>query len=168
MWWIEPGDTSRVVTATWTPQRTLWIGLAVSMLTALVCLVLVARRRRTEVGDGSFAITASESETNSADSAPRRLAIVTAVVTAIVVSPLWALLPLALIRRRFSAWALRVGGVLLGLAALFMLLQQIRTGADPGFGWPSVFRRAHRPALAGLVLVVMGSWGDPRRRVTNS
>lgn len=167
-WWVEPGDTPRVVTATWTPQRTLWIGLAVSLLTALICLVLVARRRRTEVGDGSFAITESESETIGTDSAPRRLAIVTAVITAIVVSPLWALLPLALIRRRFSLWALRVGGILLGLAALFMMLQQIRTGADPGFGWPSVFRRAHRPALAGLVLVVMGSWGDPRRRVTNS
>ncbi|MFM1751428.1 MAG: hypothetical protein RL119_390, partial [Actinomycetota bacterium] len=43
------------------------------------------------------------------------------------------------------------GLVALGLA--FLLAQQIRTGAEPGFSWPSIFARAHRPTLAGLVLL---------------
>ena len=45
---------------------------------------------------------------------------------------------------------------------LFLIAQQIRTGAEPSFGWPSVFRRAHRPVLLGVVLISLSSWMAPR------
>ncbi|MFZ9398080.1 MAG: hypothetical protein ACO28Q_05820 [Ilumatobacteraceae bacterium] len=107
------------------------------------------------------------------DSNPRRLALTTTAITALVVGPLWALVPLILVRKSFATWARRLGFALIVLAGLFVIAQQIRTGADPGFGWPSVFRRAHRPALLGLVLVTMGWWGQsnvggPSRRMSDS
>ena len=97
----------------------------------------------------------------------------TAVITAVVVGPLWAVVPLVLVRKNFATWARRVGVALIVLAGLFVVAQQIRTGADPGFGWPSVFRRAHRPALVGLILVTLGWWGqsnasDSHRKMSDS
>ncbi|MEI7506929.1 MAG: hypothetical protein WCK23_08955, partial [Actinomycetes bacterium] len=41
---------------------------------------------------------------------------------------------------------------------LFLIAQQIRTGAAPSFGWPSVFRRSHRPVLLGIVLLSLSTW----------
>ena len=169
-WWLEPSDTTRTVDATWTPQRTLWFGLAASLATLAVCCFLVVRRprRRAESRvDTSIHIAVAH------DSNPRRLALTTTAITALVVGPLWALVPLILVRKSFATWARRLGFALIVLAGLFVIAQQIRTGADPGFGWPSVFRRAHRPALLGLVLVTMGWWGQsnvggPSRRMNDS
>jgi hypothetical protein len=44
---------------------------------------------------------------------------------------------------------------------LFLIAQQIRTGADPSFGWPSVFRRSHQPVFLGVVLVALAAWLKP-------
>ena len=55
-----------------------------------------------------------------------------------------------------------VGVALISLGMLFLIAQQIRTGADPSFGWPSVFRRAHRPVLLGVVLISLSSWMAPQ------
>jgi hypothetical protein len=49
----------------------------------------------------------------------------------------------------------RLAIVSVGIGYLFVVVQQIRTGADPGFGWPSVFERAHRPMLATLIVYVI-------------
>ena len=169
-WWLDPSDTTRTVEASWAPQRTLWFGLGLSLFTVLLCcgLALWPSRRRDAV-----VISTSTDDDIVRDSSPRRLALTTVAVTAFVVGPLWAIVPLVLVRKSFSTWARRIGIALIVLAGLFVIAQQIRTGADPGFGWPSVFRRAHRPALLGLVLVTMGWWGqsnasDSRRRMSDS
>lgn len=167
-WWLEPSDSSRTVDTTWTPQRTLWFGLGLSLLTVMACCVLVMwpSRRRAEVAMLAHTVGPRASR-------PRRLALGAAVITALVVGPLWALVPLLLVRKTFATWARRIGTTLIVLAGLFVIAQQIRTGADPGFGWPSVFRRAHRPAMVGLILVTLGWWGqsnasDPRHRMSDS
>lgn len=169
-WWLEPSDNSRTIETSWTPQRTLWFGLGLSLLTVLLCCALAvwpARRRATIATQTSAPIVGSRA------SQPRRLALTTAVITAVVVGPLWAVVPLVLARKNFATWARRVGVALIVLAGLFVFAQQIRTGADPGFGWPSVFRRAHRPALVGLIFVSLGWWGqsnasDSHRRMSDS
>lgn len=169
-WWLEPSDNSRTIETSWTPQRTLWFGLGLSLLTVLLCCALAvwpARRRAAIATQTSAPIVGSRA------SQPRRLALTTAVITAVVVGPLWAVVPLVLARKNFATWARRVGVALIVLAGLFVFAQQIRTGADPGFGWPSVFRRAHRPALVGLILVTLGWWGqsnasDSHRRMSDS
>jgi arabinofuranan 3-O-arabinosyltransferase len=55
-WTVRPGKAGTIdVVLRWTPQRTVWIGLAVSVLAVLACLVLVFVRRRsvaTESGPG--------------------------------------------------------------------------------------------------------------------
>jgi hypothetical protein len=56
----------------------------------------------------------------------------------------------------------KAGLALIALGMLFLIAQQIRTGAEPSFGWPSVFRRAHRPVLLGVVLISLSSWISPR------
>ena len=169
-WWLEPSDNSRTIETSWTPQRTLWLGLGLSLLTVLLCCALAvwpARRRAAIATQTSAPIVGSRA------SQPRRLALTTAVITAVVVGPLWAVVPLVLARKNFATWARRVGVALIVLAGLFVFAQQIRTGADPGFGWPSVFRRAHRPALVGLIFVSLGWWGqsnasDSHRRMSDS
>jgi hypothetical protein len=57
-----------------------------------------------------------------------------------------------------------VGIALISLGMLFLIAQQIRTGADPSFGWPSVFRRSHQPILLGLVLITIDSWSATRSK----
>jgi hypothetical protein len=58
----------------------------------------------------------------------------------------------------------KVGLVLVTLGMLFLIAQQIRTGAVPSFGWPSVFRRSHQPILLGLVLITIDSWSATRSK----
>ncbi len=46
-WTVRPGQAGTIdVVLRWTPQRTVWIGLAVSVVAALACLALVFVRRR--------------------------------------------------------------------------------------------------------------------------
>ena len=97
------------------------------------------------------------------------------------VTPIWVLIALLLVAadlilrpRLIRAAAsmsslIVVGATLIGIALAFLFAQQIRTGAEPGFGWPSVFERGHRVMLTGLLLVIVGSWVAPDRdSVTNS
>jgi len=49
------------------------------------------------------------------------------------------------------------------VSLFFLFAQQIRTGAEPGFGWPSVFEKGHRPLLAGVLLLIAGSWSTAPR-----
>jgi hypothetical protein len=89
----------------------------------------------------------------------------TALVIATAVSPIWALVPLIVgfvtgfaptTRRHLGVILTATGLSLITLGFLFVIAQQVRTGADPGFGWPSVFARAHRPALCGVVMWGLG------------
>ena len=91
-------------------------------------------------------------------------------------APIWGVLSLALLLavrilgRRWSKLANgpwnpteMIGAGLMAVGFAFLFAQQIRTGAEPGFGWPSVFERSHRVLLTGLLLVLAGSWGAPDR-----
>ncbi|MFM8857323.1 MAG: hypothetical protein ACKOI2_09000, partial [Actinomycetota bacterium] len=74
---------------------------------------------------------------------------------AILVTPVWGI-PIALailLCPRVLLGTLAITSV--GIGYIFVVLQQIRTGAQPGFGWPAVFERAHRPMLASLVVYVL-------------
>jgi hypothetical protein len=68
------------------------------------------------------------------------------------IAVLWAIL------HRYPQFIRSAGFSLVTLAMLYLLIQQKRYGFAAGFDWPSHFRRAHRPAMGGLVLIFLGSW----------
>ncbi len=162
VWIIPAADSDATFTTTWTPQLLMWIGLALSGLTVLAASILVLLTRR-------------ESETNvlrparpDAESTTRRSLLVVAlcvVTVAVAVAPQWGLVPLVIgivaiatpsLRHRVESPLVAIGLVLIGLGLLFVVAQRIRTGAEPGFGWPSVFARGHRPVLTGVVMWGLG------------
>lgn len=159
-WILEPSSTAREISTTWRPQRIMWVGLAVSAATIFgaAIVVLITTRRRSRTSDVVAASTGPI--TVDTDRGSLAAGLGTVAVVALTVAPVWGLVPLALMvaarfsRRRISSLVEPVGLTLVLLGLLFVVAQQIRTGADPGFGWPSVFARAHRPVLAGLVM-----WG---------
>jgi drug/metabolite transporter (DMT)-like permease len=84
------------------------------------------------------------------------------VLAALVISPVYGLLAgiIAALTFRFGRTH-TVGIALISLGMLFLIAQQIRTGADPSFGWPSVFRRSHQPVFLGVVLLALAAWLKP-------
>ena len=164
VWRLGASDDVRESTTTWQPQTLMWFGLGGSGFALLAILVVTAfleRRRR----NGSPNLAESSPSdvvcSHALPPADRRVTVTLATVAlvAVVVSPAWALAPLAShvvsrvippLRRTLAFLGLAL--IITGL--LFVIAQQVRTGADPGFGWPSVFARAHRPVLVGLVM-----WG---------
>ena len=46
-WLVDPGDADEPLDhAEWTPQRRVWLGLGITALGLLLCLVLIVRRRK--------------------------------------------------------------------------------------------------------------------------
>lgn len=82
------------------------------------------------------------------------------VLGALVVSPIWGMTIALLwaILHRYPHVIRSIGFSLVAIALLYLLIQQKRYGFAAGFDWPSHFRRAHRPAMGGLVLIFLGSW----------
>lgn len=172
-WILEASETTRPFTTTWRPQTLMWIGLTLSALTLLTVVsvaVVVERRRRSTTASRPSNAT-RETDSVHVGTTTRWAGLTTVAVVALTVSPLWAVLPLSILvasriatrvaRRRVenfdpSKLVSRIGLALVLLGLLFVIAQQIRTGAAPGFGWPSAFARAHRPALAGVVMWGLG------------
>lgn len=143
LWPVE--SEVRSVRVTWSPQRLMWLALAITAV-SLAALAVWARRSR---------------PVSSIAGRPRRppsrvgLTGTSFVLATLTIGPLWGLGVAVLVaaighRPRMVAAA---GSFLVSLAMLFLVAQQIRTGVLPGFAWPDTFARAHRPTLAGLVLI---------------
>jgi hypothetical protein len=79
-------------------------------------------------------------------------ALVISLVWGIAIAVLWAVL------HRYPHFIRSIGFSLVALSMLYLLIQQQRYEFAAGFDWPSHFRRAHRPAMGGLVLMFLGSW----------
>jgi arabinofuranan 3-O-arabinosyltransferase len=144
----------------WTPQMRMWIGIAITLIGlifGLVVLSLPRLRRRTLRPDAQDVIQPLLVQSG--------ITAVTyaAIIGAIVISPLYGILGGLIAAATFRSRSMHKAGLaLIALGMMFLIAQQIRTGADPSFGWPSVFRRAHRPVLLGIVLISLSSWMAPR------
>jgi hypothetical protein len=144
----------------WTPQMRMWIGIAITLIGlifGLVVLSLPRLRRRTLRPDAQDVIQPLLVQSG--------ITAVTyaAIIGAIVISPLYGILAGLIAAATFRSRSMHKAGLaLIALGMMFLIAQQIRTGADPSFGWPSVFRRAHRPVLLGIVLISLSSWMAPR------
>jgi arabinofuranan 3-O-arabinosyltransferase len=175
-WRIDPKDGRTVdVTLTWTPQRTVWMAFAISGATMLLCtalaLGLLTRRRRAMAAQpaeaaGSFdEPPAFRWPIAAAGTRPRGLviaatAIGAGLVAAVLIKPLPGMLVglfvlAALLRARWRV-VLAIGApVALGLAALYVLLEQTLNEYPPVFEWPTFFDRVH--VLGSLAVALLAA-----------
>jgi len=159
LWQLDPTTEGARFSAQWMPQRIVWAGLTITLISIVFCAsLLFTRRRKTVVAPGT---------TFDGRAIPPWFV---ALVVGLVVTPSWGAITLIVAltasrgARRFGRPVLQtLGSVLITVSLLFLFAQQIRTGAAPGFGWPSVFERGHRPLLAGVLLLTAGSWSPAPR-----
>ena len=95
-------------------------------------------------------------------------AIVVALLTAFVLSPLWAI-PLGLaafVSARWRRWRFVVSvGAVAGVVLVggLYVVRQVVSKPQPGFGWVTRFEFAHRLAFAALLLLVVDAVVEHRR-----
>jgi len=169
-----PGGGPVRVSLTWEPQRTVDVGLLVSVAGGLVCLVLLAIGGRWErplpegADDIELATPLAGLGPSLATWEAAVAAVVVALVTAFVLSPLWAV-PLgvaAFVSARWQRWRFVVSvGAVAGVALVGVLyvVRQIVSKPQPGFGWVTRFEFAHRIAFAALLLLVVDAVVEHRR-----
>jgi hypothetical protein len=160
LWRLSDTQDGAQFETNWTPQLRMWIGITITLIGLLIGLVVLAvpRLRRRTLRPDTHEVT-QPILVHSA------LTVVTyaAIIGAIVVSPLYGILAGLIAATTFrSRWIHKAGLALIALGMVFLIAQQIRTGAEPSFGWPSVFRRAHRPVLLGVVLISLSTWMAPQ------
>jgi hypothetical protein len=167
-WRIDPRRAhTMTVTLTWTPQRQVWIALALSGITMLLCTALAlglwSRRR----AGSRVAVETTDHEPvfrpplAAVGRRPGRVAIIagslgTALVTALLVRPLAGLLVgalvfLALARPRWRTLLALGAPASLGLAGLYVVGKQWRFVYPSVFEWPTFFDRV---AILGWLAVV--------------
>ena len=178
-WYVDPkGRRELGVTLAWTPQRSVWVALALSSASFALCLVLALwgwRRRPSQVGltRASRGVGPALPELSSPLSFARDasrlrpvqatvLAVSCGVVAGLVVSPLvgvgtLAAVALSLRRGRYSRAVITGGAVAaVGLTAAFVLARQVFHGGPPAdFTWVTYFEPAH--VLAWIALVFLAA-----------
>jgi hypothetical protein len=178
-WKLTPGRTGTIdVTLTWTPQRTVWVAIAISAVTMLVCLVLVLglRRRRTR-RRGAPAPSTDLAPSSLPDQAAvlelpgRRDAMLGRAATgagtlgvalgAAALSRWWvgvvvgAAFLLGARRPRLRWIGALTAPAALAVAAGYVVVQQARYGYAPVLEWPSFFDRVN--ALAWLAVLLLAA-----------
>lgn len=137
------------LSVTWAPQRLVWWGL---MITGLTMVLLMVAALRDLSGR-----PAPRDERRSVPMASRWpvVPLTALVIGSLVIDPLWgvALGVLGAVFSRRPRSLAVLGWFLVAASMAFLVAQQVRTGAAPGFTWPSVFMRAHRPVLAGVTVL---------------
>ena len=170
LWSIAPSAETRSFSARWTPQIRLWVGLGVTVLGLVLSLVVLSTSRLRRRSSTSLDRIRSSSEPESSPLGPISVVGLALAAGFILISPFFGILAAvitALCGRRNRLLG-TVGLILTGLGLLFVVAQLIRTGAQPGFGWPSVFHRAHRPTLLGILLVALAPWNRSPSEVENT
>ena len=167
-WLVRPPSSNFTMTLEWKPQQRVWIALAISGFTLLVCLVLVLVQRRRSRERLRLAATRDDapvvgSPFVAAGRAPGTVAaVVTAVAAGVVagfVSLWWigavaALLVFAVARRPRIRPVLTIGAPgALALVGLFTAVQQYRNKYFPTFEWPKHFDRVNDLAWLAIVLL---------------
>ena len=156
-WLVNPGRASTLsVTLKWTPQNRIWVALAISGLTMLLCalLALWPRRRavvaRVDHPDGPVELA---SPLVARGSTPSRRAVISttaavALVAGLIVNPLVGIIAGALtvgvLVRPQLRWLLTVGApAALAVAGGYVFIEQWRFKYPTIFTWPTFFDNVH-------------------------
>lgn len=155
-WYVEPeGPGTLEASIRWAPQRAVDIGLLLSLVGVLVCLVLVVRapRRVRPV----VPIPGPELGWRPTVRAGPLFVVGTGLLTAVFVHP-FAAVPAAaavVVARRWPLAGRLLPFALVSFAAAQVLVLQVRRDHVAAFNWPQHFGGAHVAALLGVVLLAV-------------
>ena len=191
-WLIDPAEAAPdggtiAVSLEWTPQRLVWVAMALSVVGILVCLLLLWRNPRRFAlataglrGDGWALPIEPQREPlaplpKGAQAPVRTVVLTTAaatVVAALLIGLPWApVVGAATVlaqRWRWGPVTVRLAAVgMLALSALSVVVRQRRNEFPPDFIWPNHFEAVHRVVLVALALLVIDAlWGRRKDRAT--
>ena len=171
-WRIDPAKVGPDATfvVEWTPQRTVWIALALSLFGVLITLAVAAfdpnllAGRRNLAGARVSRVLALPPMDRFGVPRPALKAAVVAVIAGLAgiaafgvpIGVLAGVLTFAVLVRP-ATWpvlrAVGVGGYALG--ALYVIAKQLRNGYELGFEWPNLFPAAHLLVLVSLAMVAV-------------
>jgi hypothetical protein len=166
-WRVNPKDGRPLsVTFTWTPQRRIWIALAISAVTMVLCTALALRPRRPRIPVDAAHVDrplAFRSPFGSSGSPPSRRAVVSTTLAVAIASSLlvtWWMglvvgaVTLAVLLRPPLRWLLTVGApAALAAAGAYVVVQQTRHLYPAVFEWPTFFDAVHVVALLAVLLL---------------
>jgi arabinofuranan 3-O-arabinosyltransferase len=171
-WWLEPSTAQRSVRFEWGEQRPVTIGLAVSGVAVIACIVVAVVDRRRRPGRLVMPPRLDLMERGPVEWAWWAPALVTGGAALALIGPLWAVagaLIGALAGRLGRPRLLATGAVVVWLAIGAILVT--RTYLDqpfPGPGWPGEFATWHRPGVFVLALLAGSLTAPDRRRPVGS
>jgi arabinofuranan 3-O-arabinosyltransferase len=163
-WRLPPSATPVTVTMTWTPQRTMWIGMALAACALVACGVLVWRDK------AKAEMVAARPPVIDWPSAPvgRRRSLIAAgtmvIAAALVISPKYAVVAavvgvaVVVLRRTLVAGVASL--VLIASLAALILRRQIRYRLVANPSWPAAFDDLHRFGLLVVVLLLASTVVD--------
>jgi arabinofuranan 3-O-arabinosyltransferase len=170
-WYLEPSSEPRTVTMTWTAQRPVTVGLAVSFIAvlALLALVVLDRRRVTDpVVTGAPPLFVPAGETWGRTAALTTV-VATVATSALLIGWAWALVaclalvPAVVVRRgRLVGWV----GLAIVSGAGAVVTSVVRSERPyPNAGWPIRFEWLHGWTLLGVLLITCATLvaSDARR-----
>lgn len=177
-WYIDPRTTPRLgVEVRWTPQRWVWLSLALSAVALLGCLVLAARRRpigaADDVDDPPFLPTLrSKPFTNGPTPGTRTTALVALGVllgVSGIAGPISGLVVAAItvagLRSRIGSLLPEIAAVIaIGGSAVFIVAAEVIHRYPADFPWPASFDAVHPVALTGVLLFASGAVVDWARK----
>jgi arabinofuranan 3-O-arabinosyltransferase len=163
-WRLAPSAEPVTVTMTWTPQRTMWIGMVLAALAVLACIGLIWRDRTTAemstsaapvphwpprpVGRGRSAIVAAALVVLAGLTISPKYGVLAAIIGAVIV-----------IARRPVIAGVAALALMSALSAL-ILRRQIRYRLTANPSWPAAFDDLHRLGLLVVVLLLAATLVD--------
>ena len=170
--WLIPGGGDLVVELRWTPQRVVDWALRISLLFVALTLFIVFRGRRStpsihggaDLGPALPTLLWPFGDIADREVSTRAGVVASFGVTAIALVnlPQWPLaagfigivLAVALFRPRFSIALPLLAALSLGVAALYVLIEQYRFRHPPDFVWPQQFEEVHILGVLTILLVM--------------
>jgi arabinofuranan 3-O-arabinosyltransferase len=177
-WLISPAATGSFdVVFEWTPQRQVWTAIWLSVLGVLLCAAIIGftwTRRRSVIATASTARGGDDDvdlawtprapgDSRASGNRIRWLApLLSGLLAALTVAP-WVGALIAIVvfvvlsRPQLRPWVMLAPGGLLGLCALYIVVEQSRYRYPSVFEWPTVFPRAR--TLAWIAVMLLGADG---------
>ena len=171
-WWIEPTSGPVAINISWTAQRLVTIGLAISLIAVLACVAVLLAARRRRPATRRVAADTSESDGRPVSSSPTRDMVTLALfatVIALLVTPFWAAAVLGVGTCELASrrWGLRVpvlaiaGIAAAAYVAIAVAFIERRDAPFPGAGWTTSFEHLNGLALSAVALVAASTLLTP-------